>query len=165
MLVHWWVKSWVGEGGGRGVIYCFLHLLDYLDQFKAIKENLLKGVGHLDPLRTPTHLRLSQKPKFVVLVFFKPSLKKNLVYKNVWSKKVGELNFKNVLFLCFSSAMFPYLFIWHSVKNKTLCVQRGVNLCKVKMCLEHLMFHLKKNSLTFSRKLLRLEKCFKSQTI
>ena len=76
MLVHWWVKSLVGEGGGRRVIYCFLHILDYLDQFKEIKENLLRGVGHLDPLRAPTYLRLSQKPKFVV-VFFKPPLSKS----------------------------------------------------------------------------------------
>ena len=45
------------------------HVLDYLDQFKATKENILKQVGHLDPLRAPTHLRLSQKPKFVVFFF------------------------------------------------------------------------------------------------
>ena len=41
------------------------YVLAYSDQFKAIKENQLRGVGHQDPLWTPTHLRLSQKPKFV----------------------------------------------------------------------------------------------------
>ena len=45
------------------------HALDYLDQFKAIKGNLLRGVGHLYPLRIPTYLRLSKKPKFVVFFF------------------------------------------------------------------------------------------------
>ena len=64
-----------GEGKGGGGLYlknifiALFHVLDYLDQFKAIKENLLRQVGHLDPLRAPTHLRLSQKPKFVVFFF------------------------------------------------------------------------------------------------
>ena len=49
----------------KNILIALFHVLDYLDQFKAIKENLLKGVGHLYPLRTPTYLRLSQKPKFV----------------------------------------------------------------------------------------------------
>ena len=60
-------------GGGHNLIIFFIelfHVLDYLDQFKAIKENLLRGVGHLYPLRIPTYLRLSQKPKFVVFLFF-----------------------------------------------------------------------------------------------
>ena len=62
-----------GKGGGsylKNIFNALFHVLDYLDQFKAIKENLLRGVGHLDPLRAPTHLRLSQKPKFVVFLFF-----------------------------------------------------------------------------------------------
>ena len=50
------------------------HVLDHLDQFKAIKENLLRGVGHLYPLRIPTYLRLSKKPKFVGFFFWKASL-------------------------------------------------------------------------------------------
>ena len=50
-----------------------------MDQFKAIKENLLRGVGHLDPLHTPTYLRLSQKPKFVAF-FFEAFPKKTLTH-------------------------------------------------------------------------------------
>ena len=53
----------------KNIFIALFHVLDYLDQFKAIKENLLRGVGHLDPLRTPTYLRLSQKPKFVVFFY------------------------------------------------------------------------------------------------
>ena len=53
----------------KNIFIALFHVLDYLDQFKAIKENLLRQVGHLDPLRAPTHLRLSQKPKFVVFFF------------------------------------------------------------------------------------------------
>ena len=60
--------------GGKIFFIALFHVLDYLDQFKAIKENLLRGVGHPDPLRTPTYLRLSQKPKFVAFFFWKPSL-------------------------------------------------------------------------------------------
>ena len=63
-----------GKGGGgsnlKNIFIALFHVLDYLDQFKAIKENLLRQVGHLDPLRAPTHLRLSQKPKFVVVFFW-----------------------------------------------------------------------------------------------
>ena len=58
----------------KNIFIALFHVLDYLDRFKAIKENLLKGVGHLYPLRTPTSLRLSQKPQFVG-VFLKPSLR------------------------------------------------------------------------------------------
>ena len=58
----------------KNIFIALFHVLDYLDQFKAIKENLLRQVGHLDPLRAPTHLRLSQKPKFVGFFFLKPSL-------------------------------------------------------------------------------------------
>ena len=58
------------KGGGesylKNIFIALFHVLDYLDQFKAIKENLLRQVVHLDPLRAPTHLRLSQMPKFVV---------------------------------------------------------------------------------------------------
>ena len=54
----------------KNIFIAVFHVLDYLDQFKAIKENLLREVGHLDPLRASTHLRLSQKPKFVVFFFF-----------------------------------------------------------------------------------------------
>ena len=50
----------------RNICNALFHVLDYLDKYKAIKENLLREVGHLDPIRTPTHLRLSRKPKFVV---------------------------------------------------------------------------------------------------
>ena len=50
----------------KNIFYALFHVLDYKDQFKAIKENLLSGIGHKDPLRAPTHLRLSQKPKFVL---------------------------------------------------------------------------------------------------
>ena len=49
----------------KNILIALFYVLDYLDQFKAIKENLLRGVGHLDPLRTPTYLKLSQKPQFV----------------------------------------------------------------------------------------------------
>ena len=49
----------------KSCIALFL-VLDYFDQFKAIKENLIRGVGHLYTLRIPTYLRLSKKPKFVV---------------------------------------------------------------------------------------------------
>ena len=52
----------------KNIFIALFQVLDYLDRL-AIKENLLRGVGHLDPLRTPTHLRLSQKPKFVVVLF------------------------------------------------------------------------------------------------
>ena len=39
---------------------------------------MLKGVGHLHPLWTPTYLRLSRKPQFVGFFFFlKPSLRTN----------------------------------------------------------------------------------------
>ena len=58
----------------KNIFIALFHVLDYLDQFKAIKENLLRGVGHLYPLRTPTYLRLSQKPQFLVFFFWKPSL-------------------------------------------------------------------------------------------
>ena len=61
----------------KNIFYALFHVLDYEDQFKAIKENLLSGIGHKDPLRAPTHLRLSQKPKF--LGFFKPSLNKYVI--------------------------------------------------------------------------------------
>ena len=74
--------TWAPLTGAKGVghnwkifFIALFHVLDYLDQFKAIKENLLKGVGHLYPLRTPTYLRLSQKPKFVVFFYWSlPSL-------------------------------------------------------------------------------------------
>ena len=62
-----------GEGGvilEKNIFIALFHVLDYLDQFKAIKENLLRQVGHLDPLRAPTHLRLSKKPKFVFFFIF-----------------------------------------------------------------------------------------------
>ena len=49
----------------KNIFIALFHVLDYLDQFNAIKEYLLRGVGHLYPQRTPTYLRLSQKPKFV----------------------------------------------------------------------------------------------------
>ena len=49
----------------KNIFIALFPVLDYLDQFKAIKENLLRGVGHLDLLRAPTHLRLCQKPKLV----------------------------------------------------------------------------------------------------
>ena len=38
------------EGGGsylKNIFIALFHVLDYLDQFKAIKENLLRQVGHL----------------------------------------------------------------------------------------------------------------------
>ena len=55
----------------KNIFIALFHVLDYLDQFKAIKENLLKGVGHL---RTPTYLMLSQKPQFVVFLGAKAPL-------------------------------------------------------------------------------------------
>ena len=58
----------------KNIFIALFHVLDYLDRFKAIKEDLLRGVGHLDPLQAPTYLRLSQKPKFVGFFFLKPSL-------------------------------------------------------------------------------------------
>ena len=57
----------------RNIFIALFYVLAYSDQFKTIKENQLRGVGHQDPLRTPTHLRLSQKPKFEDF-FRKPSL-------------------------------------------------------------------------------------------
>ena len=59
------------------LVIALFHVLDYLDQFKAIKENPLRQVGHLDPLRAPSHLRLSQKPKFVVFFWSPPLSKEN----------------------------------------------------------------------------------------
>ena len=68
-------KSLSKRGGGsylKNICIALFHVLDYLDEFKAIKENLLRGVGYLDPLRAPTHLRLSQKAKFVVFFLSPP---------------------------------------------------------------------------------------------
>ena len=41
----------VREGGSslKNIFIALFHVLDYLDEFKAIKENLLGGVGRLDP--------------------------------------------------------------------------------------------------------------------
>ena len=47
----------------RNNCYCYFHVLEHLDQFKAIKK-LLRVVGHLDPLLTPPPLRLGKKNKF-----------------------------------------------------------------------------------------------------
>ena len=58
----------------KNILIALFHVLDYLDQFKALKENLLRGVGPLYTLRTPTYLRLSQKPQFVFFFLLKPSL-------------------------------------------------------------------------------------------
>ena len=46
--------------------------------FKAIKENVLSGVGHPNPLWTPSPLRLSQKPRFVVFVKLHSNLQTQL---------------------------------------------------------------------------------------
>ena len=52
----------------------------------------LRGVEHLDPLRAPTHLRLSQKPKFVVF-FFKPSLIDFSIYNDLYDMGTVHLYF------------------------------------------------------------------------
>ena len=48
------------------LVYSLFHVLEHLDQFKAIKETLLRGLGISTP-PDPSPLRLSQKPKFIFL--------------------------------------------------------------------------------------------------
>ena len=73
------VSNCLSRRGGHNweiFVITLFHVLEHLDQFKAIKENLLRRVGHQDPLLTPPPLRLSQKPKFVVFFFLKDPLNK-----------------------------------------------------------------------------------------